>query len=171
MKKLTLILSVLISCAVVLASCGTPADAAYLNGDFGIGFVPAGGLEMADDAEIAAYASDGVMCEMMATDPDTGSAVVVSVEEALFESAEAYLEAVKGALGIDGFDVVFGEIGTVKVAGVEFAIIEYSVSADGIDATMATLATVKGDGMLVINASYSDPSQLDEFLECFVAVK
>lgn len=169
MKKLTLILSVLISLAVMLASCGTTA--AYVNKDFGIGFAPASGLEMADEAEIAAYASDGVMCEMMASDPDTGSAVVVSVEEAMFDSAEEYLEAVKEALSIDGFNVIFGDIETVEIAGAEFAVIEYSVSADGIDATMATCALIEGDQMFVINASYGDAAQLDEFLACFVAAR
>ncbi len=170
MKKIALILSVLISLTAILASCGANVETAYQNEAFGIGFAPADGLVMADAAEIAEYAGEGVICEMMATDPNTGSAVVVSVESAEFGNAEDYLAAVKAALDLDGFQITFGDVETAKIAGENFAALIYSVSAEGISASMATYARVEGDEMLVINASYGDEAQLNEFLNCFVSI-
>lgn len=168
MKKIALVIAALMCCALILGSCGS--SLAYENKNFGIGFAPTSQFEMANADEIAGMETDGVVCDMMASDSKTGNAVIVSVEDDIYGGADAYLEAVKSALELYGYEIVYGEITSEKIAGKDFSVLTYSISGAELNANMATYAISENGELMLINATYTNDSELRAFVDCFVAI-
>lgn len=165
MKK-HILCTALICGALFFNSCGASA-LAYSNDEFDIGFAPLDSMVLSDESELASISTDGSVCELVATISDTGSAVVVSVQDDIYGGAEGYLEIIKASLDIDGYNISYSDVAKATVAGEEYSVLGYSVEAMGMTMSMSTYARSEDGKLLLINVSYTDEAEHDALLGCF----
>ena len=164
------ILAAAIICGTLLInSCGTTAPA-YVNDEFDIGFNPLSSMELSNEAELASISGEGSVCEMVATNTETGSAVVISVQDDIYGGADSYLEIIKASLVLDDYNITYSDITKAEIAGEEYSLLDYSVEALGMAMSMSTYARSEDGKLLLINVSYTDSSELGSLLGCFTEI-
>ncbi len=192
MKKLSLILSLVIFCTAILASCGTSAytpgtltETGYSSDWLGLEFVPAENMVMASAAELEEmmnltgeekqnldWSQVIEAYEMMASDPVNGDSVVVMAEKLYDKSTTVgdFIENLKEEISaLSELGITYGEGGTVTIGGEKYTRFEYGISFGGMTISQTSFLRKLDDRMVVITITSSSEDAQEMFLSCFKA--